>query len=162
MIYLLECIKNHCCRKASIRLKKPDMGVRGGMDLHTSGQNWLGGCGNFFHVVKTFWRNRRPFFFFCSPPAKFLEFGGVYTPLPQRKKRAHVWKKPTPTFVLLAFFLGLVIEQRRFNDKIWSVNYFAAFDSVIPPTRCSFGLLVLKSILPFSELYCFQCIRRSP
>ena len=52
-------------------------------DLHTSGQNWLGGYGNFFHVVKNF--SEKPatffFFFFCSPQAKFLGVGGgIYPP----------------------------------------------------------------------------------
>ena len=59
-------------------------------DLHTSGQNWLGGYGNFFHVVKKFSEKPATFIFFARRRRNFCELGGVYTPPPQRKKRAHV------------------------------------------------------------------------
>ena len=69
-----------------------DMGVGGGgmggiypppKDLHTSGQNWLGGVWQFFpRSKKTFRRNRRPFFFFARRRRTFWELGGVYTPPP--------------------------------------------------------------------------------
>ena len=69
-------------------------------DLHTSGQNWLGGVWQFFpRSKKLFGRNRRPFFFFLLAAGElFGSWGGVYTPPPsrrslppppQRKKRAH-------------------------------------------------------------------------
>jgi hypothetical protein len=72
-------------------------------DLHTSGQNWLGGHDNFFHVVKNFSEKPATFFVLLAAGEIFGSLG-VY----------RVFILSVPHFVLLPFLNGVT----DFNETL--------------------------------------------